>query len=875
MRRFVARLLEFLRLTRRDADLRREIDAHLALMQDDYESRGMSPDAARRAARLAFGGIEQTRERHRDARSFASLEDARQDIALGLRLLRRSPLFTLTAALSLAIGIGANTAIFAVATSLLFRPPDAIEQPDRLVDIGTARGDGGLNPVPFAIYQDIARGVTALSGVFAEEMFPHAMSMRASERADAERITGQAVTATFFDVLGSRPHVGRGFADADEATAAAGVLDYDFWVRRFAGDPHVVGRVLRINDRGITIVGVAAPRFQGTGVQKRDVWLILPPSRRATVMVGGRLRDGASLAEVAAQVAAATEVSGRSSSAADGPRRVTALPFSRAGGNRNVVAAFAAALMTLVSLVLGIACANVAGIMVARANVRQDELALRTALGATRGRLIRQLLTEIVMLFLLGGAAGIMLAWGVVHIAGTLSPMPAVRVTIDWRVLAFALVLSLVAALLSGLLPALRGSQVQPATVLKDGVHSLGRSRSRAVFVAGQIALTVLLVALSGLFVRALRHAGSAAPGFDPHGVTLTTFDLSMAGGSLAADRFWRDALERVQRLPDVEAASLARVPPGGWEGIGLGGIDVPDHPGRLEGFSPSWNIVAPGYFAALRIPILRGRDFSQTDTADSPAVAIIADAVARRCWPGDNATGKYLTLSTYNPQTSRFEKRPALIVGVVGDIKSSSLIDGLAEPYVYLPVAQIAQTDFTKSLTIVTRSRHAGIRLQAQVERAIREIDPDLVAAQSDSLVEAIKFGLAPQRLLATVAGGLGLVGLLLASIGIYGVMAYTVAQRRREFGIRIALGAPRAAIVWIVLRQAMWIVTAGSVIGLSLATGVGEGLSAFLYGIPAAHAATFLGTVSVVAVASSVACYFPTRHAIGVEPLRALRTE
>jgi putative ABC transport system permease protein len=340
----------------------------------------------------------------------------------------------------------------------------------------------------------------------------------------------------------------------------------------------------------------------------------------------------------------------------------------------------------------------------------------------------------------------------------------------------------------------------------------------------------------------------------------------------VAPDGFWRDAIERVRRLPDVEAASLARVPPGGWEGIGLGGIDVTDRPGRLSGFTPSWNIVAPGYFAALRIPMVNGRDFSAADTAQSPRVIVIAAGLARRCWPAEDAVGKYLMLSTFNPGTSRWEKRSAVVVGVVGDIKSSSLVDGLAEPFVYLPVAQVGNTDFIKTMTIVTRSRNTGIRLQAQVERAIREIDPDLVASESSSLADAIKFGLVPQRVLATATGVLGLAGLLLASIGVYGVMAYTVAQRRREFGIRIALGAPPAAIVWIVLRQGAWIVTAGCVIGLALTAVIGQGLSVFLYGLHVAHAATFLVTVSVVAIVSGAACYLPARHAVGLEPLRAL---
>jgi hypothetical protein len=389
MRRFVARLLNFLRLTRRDEDAAREIAAHLALIQDDYESRGMTPEAARRAARLALGGIEQTKERHRDARSFPWLEDARSDVALGFRLLRRSPLFTLTTVLSLAIGVGANSAVFTVADTLLFRPATAVEQPSRLIDIGGMRGDGGLNPVPLATYQDIAREVNSLSGVFASDMFPHAMSMRAPGAADPERITGQRVTANFFKVLGSPLHVGPGFTKADEAAEATAVVDYDFWARRFERDPQLVGRVLRINDRPVTVVGVSAPGFRGTGVQRRDVWLLLGPSQRTSVVVGGRLQDGVSIQQAGAEVAAAATHS--PSAGGDRPMRLSALPSSRAGGNRNVIGAFAAAVMTLVSMVLGVACANTAGLMSARSNVRRREMSAHGCNCKSTGRYARSI----------------------------------------------------------------------------------------------------------------------------------------------------------------------------------------------------------------------------------------------------------------------------------------------------------------------------------------------------------------------------------------------------------------------------------------------------------------------------------------------------
>src|SRR5262245_48092779 len=406
--RFLARLLNLFRLRQPDDELAREIDAHLALMQDAYEARGMEPAAARRAARLALGGVEQTKELHRQARSFTWIEDVRQDVAHGLRLLRRSPLFTFTAATSLAIGIGVNTAIFTVANSLLFRPPSGIADADELIDIGTARGDGGLNPLSYPKYVEVARRATLLTGVFAQDMSPHVMSLVLPETTTAERVVGQYVTTNFFAVLGSPPSRGRVFAVGDDAVA---VLDHEYWIRRFNGDAGVIGRALRINGRTVTVVGVAAPGFQGTGLQIRDIWLAIGPTsnRAGTVIAGARVRRGIAAETAAAEVTTIGDAINQEQHATAQSTRLSALAFSPAGGNRNLVFGFAGVLIVLVSIVLAVACANVAGIVLARSTARAREIAIRTALGAWRGRLIRQLLTETFVLYLLGGLLGIAL----------------------------------------------------------------------------------------------------------------------------------------------------------------------------------------------------------------------------------------------------------------------------------------------------------------------------------------------------------------------------------------------------------------------------------------------------------------------------------
>lgn len=885
MRRFFGRLWNFLRPDRAESDLTRELGAHLVLMQDEYERRGMSPEEAFRAARIAMGGVEQTKELHRDARSFIWLNDARQDVAHSVRLLRLSPLFTLTAALSLAIGIGANTAIFTIANTLLFRAPDGIVEPRTLIDIGTFRGDGGLNPMPYSTYLEIGARATTLSGVFAQHIFPRVMSLSASTVATSERVFGQYVTTEFFTVLGARASAGRVFDGGDgdaRNSSAVAVLSHGFWVRRFSQNPNVIGRVIRINGRPFTVVGVASPGFQGTGVTSPDLWLPLSADGgQGSVLAGGRLRTGASAVQAAAELGAIGDSIDREPGTVRRGQQLHVLPSSRAGGNRNIVIGFAGALVTIVSLLLAVACANVAAIILARSTARSKEMALRTALGAGRGRLVRQLLTETVILFFVGGALGFALARAMVFFVPFLPTLPlpvSVPLDLDGRVIIFTALLSFLAALASGIAPAVKGSKADPLTALKeDSPSSPGGSRLRSALVVGQVAISLLLIVLAGLLVRALRYAGATDPGFDPRGVAIASLDLSMAAYTDSTRQpFWQDVIHGVRQLPGVEAATLARVPPGGFEGIGLGTIAAEGMPSQGEPFGPAWNIVDSGYFATLRIPLLAGRDFSDGDVAGAQSVAIVGEGIARRFWPGKNAVGESLSVTLLGPKGSS-STRGVLIIGIARDVKSSSLIDGLAGSFVYMPLRQSDTTLMslmTTQMTIVARGRQ-GQRINAELGALVRRLNPNLAIVRSESLEDSVALGLAPQRLLTTVTGGLGLVGLLLAAVGIYGVTAYSVARRSRELGIRMALGAQRRDVVGMVLRQGLLLTALGAVIGLVLAAGASQVLSVFLYGLPALHVPTFLGTAIMFAIVGLTASYIPARRAINLELSSTLRSE
>jgi predicted permease len=829
-----------------------------------------------------------------NTRSFLWFSDARRDLGHAARLLRRNPVLTITATLSLAIGIGANTTIFTVVNALLFQPPPGVVEPSRLVDIGSSQGGVGFGPSSYPNYLDIRQRATTVEAMYAYSRFPQAMSIGgAGNGVGADSIFGNVVTVNYFAVLGALPAVGRLFDAGDSDRRGASpvvVLSHLLWTRRFEKDPTIVGRTLTLNGHPFTVVGIASEGFHGTGVRALDVWVpmgmvaTVTPQGTATLtdraarrfLIGGRLKPGASISQAAAELDVIGQTLEREYQEQNRQTGLRLLAFSPVPGNRGPVIAFLTLLMAIVSFVLIIACANVAGVLLARATARRQEMGLRLAIGAGRSRLIRQLLTETVLLFGLGGTSGLLLARGMTSVlVSRLPTLPfpvSLSLTLDGRVIAFTVGLSLLTALLSGLVPALDVSKADVMSSLRNDAPLVGGVRLRHAVVIGQVAFSIVLIIGAGLFIRALQRAASIDPGFDRHGVELMSIDLTQGGfTNMTGPPFVRELVDRVRQVPGVETATIASGLPGGFE-VWREALTVPggSSPGTPAFVTVDWNVVEPGYFATLRTPIAAGRDFTAADRNGTQPVAIVSEAAARQFWPGQDAVGKYLSQPTWGPQGPTHPMRTLLVVGVARDIQSTSLIDGLARAWVYVPFQQ----QYVSNITIVARTTR-GQRIANELRTLLASMNPNLPIVTAQTLDDSVALGMAPQRVAASVAGSLGIVGVLLTGIGIYGVTAYAVTRRTREIGIRMALGARRADVIMMVLREGLTLTLIGSAIGMVVAAAVSRMLAGFLFGIPPIDPITFAGTTALFAAIGLAACSVPVRRATHINPTQALRCE
>ena len=810
------------------------------------------------------------------------------DVAYATRLLRRSPAFTLTAVLSLAIGIAANGAIFSLADAVLLRDRPGIDE-EGLVDIARSQDGEGFDNNSYPNFADLRERSRSFSGIAGFRFSPEPVGLATA--GGARRVWGQPVSANYFDVLGVAMARGRGFVEEEDRAGAprpVAVIGHRLWRTEFGAAADAVGATIRVNGVVFTIVGVAPEGFAGNSIGATELWVPLTMypamfgrdpgllANRAAVwiMAVGRLKPGVTIEQARAEVAAIGRTLAREHPVVNEGRGIAAQPSHRLGGfARSYVAAFIGLLFALVGLVLLIACTNVAGMLLARGVARGREVALRLAVGAKRGRIVRQLVTESVMLSLGGALAGVAAAlWMIGALRAFLPALPvdvAIDLRLDWRVIGFSTLLAVTTGVLFGLVPALQAARTDLAAALKDGAagHAPRRARLRHGFVVAQVAMSVLLVVCALLFARSLREAGRIDPGFDAAHVDSASIDFRLAGYDAARGaRVSADVLDRVRRLPGVESAAYAAVAPLTGSGLGLGALTLPGQAADArDRVRPDWNVVTPGYFETLRTRIVAGRAFTEADRGGATDVAIVNQAFARRAWPGADPIGQVL----HQHETQGAPPRVLTVVGVAQDAKYRSIGE---EPraFIYVPHAQQYRAEtYLLARTDGRRSALPGIAA------AVRQIDPNLPITHAAPLAELTSLGLLPHRLAAWVAGAFGAVGLLLASIGIYGITAFNVTQRTREIGVRVALGAARADVLRLVVGQAMRMAIAGAAGGLLLAAAATQLLRGLLYGVTPLDPVSFGAGAGLFAGLALAASWLPARRAASVNPVEALRTE
>jgi predicted permease len=890
--RWWARLLRRRRVeTQLDAELRDHLERQVA----DHVAAGLSEAEARRRANLDFGGLAQVKELCRDARGTRWLEDCAQDVRFGARVFRKNPTFTLAAVLSLALGIGASTAIFTLVDATMLKALP-VREPSGLVELlnkTSANQPGNAFSYQALVYlRSHARTVDIIAS--------HESDFLAeADGSPSELRKGQYVTGDFFQVLDVSPLYGRTIEPADDQSGvpSVAVLSYAHWQRHFGGDRSVIGQTVRLDNRPFAVVGVMPSSFKGLVVARDvDFWvplstepLLRPLSRMVDagnnwLQIVGRVRSGKDIDEARAELSAMYYPAviepklamGRDADARARMKQWRAVVMSARTGlatTRQQHGEPLTVLLAISSLVLLIACVNVANLLLARASGRRHEMAVRLSLGARRGRVIRQLLTESVLLSLAGAALGVVLAFAacdylIAFFATTRTPI-VLDVGPDLRVLTFATTLALTTGLLFGLAPAWRTiALASPATSLHNRVA--GRRDRRAIsqiLVGTQVALSVIMLFCGGLFLRSLHNIRSIERGFDSSGVLIINSDASRA--RLHADRvraLYRDVITRLAALPGATSASVSSLTPiwgGGNEGMML----VEERNGAQRKGEVSVNRVSPGYFATTGTPVYAGRDFSWQDTADGPRVAIVNQKLSRQYFGDDGAIGKRVTL-----RGQTFE-----IVGVVGDAKYYGLRSAIPSTlYVHWMQQQDELLEENVQLSqIAIRTATPPLSLAPAARETIRAAIPLMAMTNVRTLDEQVNTSIARERVLTIVSGFFASLGLLLAAIGLYGVMAYTVARRTSEIGIRMALGARALQIGGMVAREALLVTAGGIAMGLAVALLISRTLAALLFALTPADPVTAVGVSAVMIVTALVAAYFPSRRAARINPTLALRVE
>jgi len=808
-----------------------------------------------------------------------------QDVRYGIRMLAKNPGFTAVAVLSLALGIGGNATVYSWLEAVLLHPLSLVQDSERLVDVETVMPDGSYHTSSYLDYKDYRDHNHVFSGMVGFELV--GINLKLEKEPQPQRNWGLIVTENYFDLLGVKAARGRVFHEKDAHGPNSDpyiVLSDGLWRRRFGADPKVVGKSVEINQHPFTVIGVAPHEFGGTIVgiaAEYFVPMMMQPQalpgedleiRNPTfVHMMGRLKPGVTLGQARAEMT--TIARQLEQQYPDTNKNVGAHvgPVWQAHyGLQAFLLPVLKFLMVVVILVLLIACANVANLLLARATVREKEIAIRSALGADRARLIRQLLIESLLLAGLGGAAGILLSLWTTSFLMVFTP-PAhlpifLPVGVDGRVLVFTLALSILTAVIFGLAPALQITRPSGNASLKDGGRtsssSAGQHRLRNLLVVTETILAVVLLAGAGLLVRSLRMATTSSPGFRADGVLLTAFDLRGNGYSDdKAAAFFEQLTDRLRTLPGVEGASLERYVPMWFTGRSY---TIPE----LEGYTPKpseqnlieYNVIGPDYFSMMQIPILAGREFTAQDRKGSPRVCIVNQTMAQRFWPGQNPIGRHV--GTWDRQWT--------IAGVVKDIKYHRLSEA-PQPFLYFPFWQDTGAD----ANVLIRTSGDPLKLLPQVREQVRALDSGVAVLESDSVANLLSVSLFAYRTAAALAAALGGLGLLLAAIGIYGVLSYSVSQRSHEIGIRMALGADRRSVLGLVVGQGMRLTLLGVGLGLITALAAMHLLGSLLYGVGANDPITFAAVMATLCAVALIACFIPARRAMAVDPMVALRHE
>ena len=881
MRSLRALLLRFgglFRRGRRDREFAEEMESHLQLHIEDNLRRGLTPAEARRQALIDLGGVEQTKEGYRERRGLPVMENAVQDVRYAVRVLRKNPSFTAVVLLTLALGIGANTAIFSIVNAVLLSPLP-YDDADRIVQVWhtppqeafPGRTEFSISPANYLDWRDqnhVFEHIAAYGGT--------TFTFTGGDRPEA--VNGAMVAPDLFAVLRAKPLLGRSFTPEEDAPGQGKVvvLGHRFWQTRFGSDPGVVGRQIRLGGESHTVVGVMPASFRFP--QWAELWTPLAWSEQERQVRGihdynaiARLAPGVTVAQAQAEMSAISRRLEEQYPADDKGWGALIRPL-----RDELVGDVKPALLVLlaaVSLVLLIACANVANLVLARTLARRKEIALRAALGASRGRVMQQVLSENLLLALVGGALGLLLAhYGVAAIVAFLGDqLPrAAEIRVDGRVLLFTFLISVLTGLAAGIMPALRLTRINLGDALKQGsgktTSDSGGNRTRSVLVVAEVALSLILLVGAGLMIRTLGMLRGVNPGFDPKHVVSMRLSIPEVKYALPEQQtsFFQRTLERVRALPGVESAGAVTSLP--TTGGSTQPVAIEGHPVVAMSEQPevAVRVMTPGYLQAMRIPLVRGRDVREADAAGQPGVILISESMARRFWPDQDPIGKRLVLTFY-PQL------PREVVGIVGDVKQQGLAVVQPSPTIYVPLGQMPRP----WMSIVVRTPSQLAALMPAVTGAIREVDPEQPVLDVMTLEALLDDSLAHQRfsmlLLALFAG----FALLLAGIGIYSVLSYAVRRRAQEIGIRVALGAQRSDVLWMVLGHGLRLTMAGLVIGTLGAVGLTRLLTGLLFGVPPTDPLTFTVVAALLCAIALLACYLPARRAMRVDPMIAMRYE